>query len=323
VNHGSVLVLGAGPAGMSAALWLRNLGLDFLVLEAADRPGGMQNFNFLANDWVLGQTGMTGPQLAEHFSSHLRRFGAQLATGARLDRIETLGNGFIASFDDVTRQFDAILIATGTRYRAEEMLSDVPGFAMLHQDRIAYGPHAFANMDALRGQSVLVMGGGDNAHENARFLAAEGATAVLAARSRPRAQKALMAAVDELVKQGRCRIVTQTRITRLHETEGAIEVELRTAENVNTMTVDRIHVLTGYEPNTFFIPAAFQHDLAAGIGLDAQGYVRIDSECRTGQARIYAAGDVANPVFPCVVSAVAQGAMAAKTIERDLRERFA
>ena len=313
-------MLGAGPAGMSAALWLHNLGLECLVLEAAERAGGMQNFNFLANEWVIGQQAVTGPELAERFARHLHEAGLPLVTRARLDRIETLGNGFIARYDDITRTFDAILIATGTRYRAEETLRDLPGFEMLPPGRVAYGPHAFSGMDTLAGLRVLIVGGGDNAYENARFLATEGAETVIAMRSVPRAQRGLESAVAALVDSRRCRILTETRISGFGTAAGRIQVEVLHLGKPEVIEVDRIHVLTGYEPNTPFIGEAFNRELAAGIALDNQGYVRVDGECRTSVPRIYAAGDVANPAFPCVVSAVAQGALAAKTMEHDLRE---
>lgn len=316
---GSVLVLGAGPAGLSAVLWLKNLGLDFVVLEQSAQTGGMQNYNFLANDWVLGQTAQTGPMLAEKFAAHVRDLGARIVTGVRLDRIEPSADNFLASFENSTQCFDAILIATGTRYRAAEVIKDVHGFHTVAPGQIAYGPYAFARSEELVGKRILIVGGGDNAYENARQIGDYAAMIHLAIRSRGRAQQFLADAVSRAEQQGKCRVLQPARVTSLTGGDAGVAVELAVGETVERITVDRIHVLTGYEPNTRFIGESFSRKLADAISLDAQGYIKTDAECRTGCPNIYAAGDVSNPVFPCVVSAVSQGALAAKTMERDMR----
>jgi thioredoxin reductase len=230
-----------------------------------------------------------------------------------------LQSGWVARFGAAERRFDAVLIATGTRYRAEEVLMDVPGFASLAPEDIAYGPYAFENGEALRGKRVLIVGGGDNAYENARRLADHAAMVHLAIRTRPRAQQSQLDAVNDMVSRGGCRVLQAARVTSLAKGAAGLMVELMVAEEVERLTVDRIHVLTGYEPNTRFVAKVFSRAVADAISLDGQGYVEVDAECRSGHQRIYAAGDVSNPLFPCVVSAVAQGALAAKTIERDLR----
>lgn len=319
----SILVLGAGPAGLSAALWLGNLGLDFVVLEREGRLGGMQNYNFLGNGWVLGQVGQTGPMMAEKFAAHVLANGARIQTQAPVDgvEVESRGDGmrFRVRFRQTTAGFDAILIATGTRFRAEEVLHEVAGYPALPKGAITYGPYAFGDAGAAAGKRVLIVGGGDNAYENARLLDGVAAHVHVVMRSRPRAQQYLLDAVAQQEKQNRCRVLEQTRIASFAPGAEGISVGLERAGATEHVTVDRIHVLTGYEPNTRFIGEAFPAQVARDIALDAEGYIKVDAECRTGHRGIYAAGDVCNPVFPCVVSAMAQGALAAKTIERDLR----
>jgi thioredoxin reductase len=316
-----IVVLGAGPAGLSAALWLRKLGFDPRVAETDFRAGGLQNLNFLANDWVLGQTGQTGPMLARRFVEHALAAGVPVTTGLRAVEVTGDAGNFRIRFDGgSTVDAAAVVIATGTRYRAEEVLADVHGIGQVAAERIVYGPYAFADLDALAGRRVLIVGGGDNAYENARLLAPKASAICLATRSPPRAQQGLAAAIAADVAAERCRVLEPARIQRLREITDGLEVTLSTARGVEVIVTDRVHVLAGYEPNTAFIGTSFSAEAVAAMRFDAQGYLAVDAAGRTGAAGVYAAGDVCNPAFPSVVSAIAQGALVAKSIEIDTRK---
>ncbi len=318
----SILVLGSGPAGLSAGLWLKNLGLAPLVLEAADHPGGLQNLNFLANDWVLGQRDQTGPQLAAHFVAHALEAGVPLLVGCRPTRIEGSFGAFAARLREEgggerSVSCAAVLLATGTRYRAAEVLRDVEGLSAIPAGRLVYGPWAFAEVDRLANSRLLIIGGGDNAFENARLALERGAVVTLALRSAPRAQKVLL---DSVLSHERCRVLQPSLLTALEERPDGLHAVFSVAGAAQTVVVDRLHVLAGYEPNSRLIADVFAPELASAIALDAAGYVRSDAGGRTGAPGVYVAGDVCNPLFPSVVSAIAQGALAAKTIEIDLRQ---
>lgn len=316
----TIVVLGAGPAGLSAALWLKNLGFDPLVVEVAPRPGGLQNLNFLPNDWVLGQPGLTGPALAARFVEHVASAGVAMVDGRRPVALRGCAGDLRLRLDD-GREIGctALVIATGTRYRAEEVLAGVDGLERVTSGRIAYGPWAFAGLEALEGRRVLIVGGGDNAYENARLLAPRAAMVAIAVRSSPRAQQGLAAAVAAEAAAGRCRVLTEARLRVLRETTQGLEATLTAGDGVESLVVDRIHVLAGYEPNTAFIAEVFAPEVVAAMAFDAQGYLVADAAGRTGAPGIYAAGDVCNPRFPSVVAAIAQGAAVAKTIEMDTR----
>lgn len=315
-----IAILGAGPAGLSAALWLRNLGFEPRVLDASAHAGGLQNLNYLGNDWVLGQMGQTGPMLATRFVEHAAAVGIAVETGARPVRLSGGPGSFRLRLDSGQEiGCVALIVATGTRYRAEEVLAEVEGVAGVAPGRIAYGPHAFADLGALAGKRVLIVGGGDNAFENARLLAPNAAAVHLAVRSRPRAQQRLTTAVADEAATGRCHLLQAARVLEIKEGHTGAEVTLAVAERNERIVVDHIHVLAGYEPNTAFINSVFPAELRSGMHLDTQGYLVVDVSGHTGEPGIYAAGDVCNPHFPSVVSAIAQGAVAAKTIEMDTR----
>lgn len=315
-----VAILGAGPAGLSAALWLSNLGFEPRVLDAADRAGGLQKLNFLANEWVLGQPGQTGPALAARFVEHAGAAGISLQTGLRPVRLDGAAGDFRLRLSDGScLGCAAVLVATGTRYRAEEVLAGVPGIAEIPAGRIAYGPHAFAGLDLRAGQRVLIVGGGDNAYENARLLAPIVASVTLAMRSRPRAQQGLAADVAAAVAAGRCHVFHPAAVTALATRPTGMEVTLTIDTRSERIVVDRIHILAGYQPNTVFLRDMLAPESFDALHFDEQGYLLVDAAGRTGLPGLYAAGDVCNPRFPSVVSALAQGAVAAKTIEMDTR----
>ncbi|HTY99480.1 MAG TPA: NAD(P)/FAD-dependent oxidoreductase [Rhodocyclaceae bacterium] len=318
----SVLVVGSGPAGLSAALWLKNLGLEPVVIETADRAGGLQNLNFLANEWVLGQRGLTGPELAARFVAHGAAEGIRLLTNCGLQGVAKERDLFRARLrqadgGDSVMVCAALLLATGTRYRATEVLADVAGIEGISPGRVLYGPWAFALPERTAGGRVLIVGGGDNAFENARRLLDRDAEVIMALRSPPRAQKALL---DAVLGRERCRPLQPAVLSALAEAADGLAASVDTPKGRQTVVVDRVHVLAGYEANSRVIAAALAPELSAAIALDAKGYVVTDPACRTGADGIYAAGDLCNPLFPSVVSAIAQGALAAKTIEFDLRQ---
>ncbi|MBP9218969.1 MAG: NAD(P)/FAD-dependent oxidoreductase [Sterolibacterium sp.] len=332
-------IIGSGPAGLSAALWLKNLGLQPWLIDSAERPGGLQNHNVLGNDWVLGQRNKTGRDIAAEFVAHLEEAAIPItchctplalhgtAGHFRIQLSQTAATG--AHLHE--RTCAALLIATGTRPRAAEVLVGVPGVARLPVGRILYGPPAFADIDQAAGQRILIVGGGDNAFENARLLLAAGARVSMALRSPPRAQTAQTAPVLAAQAQarshaqahdGRCTLYQPARITALAWQADAVQVQLDSV--AETLTVDRLHILTGYEPNTAFLSTFLSGlqttatSFSLAEMLDSAGYLQVDAAGRTRMAGLYAAGDVCHPEFPSVVSALAQGARAAKTIATDL-----
>lgn len=320
-DAGRVAVLGAGPAGMSAALWLKHLGFSPIVIEPSTRLGGMQQLNFLRNEWMLGQMGFTGPELCAKFAEHMAAEDITVESGycpvaitpERQYFSVTLCNG---NGETITSRYRALVVATGLRYRASEVLEPVPGFGELGADDVVYGPYAFLNMEALFGKTVLIVGCGDNAFENAHLLLKAGTRIALVCRSLPRAQTVLREAVQTFASG--LKLFTHARIVSFHRGEDYIDVSLSSGSTAETLRVQKIHVLAGYTPNTSFLEKAFG-PLFNHLRFDSAGYLKVDGWGRTGIPGVYAAGDVCNPDFPNVASAIALGAKAAKAVEIDFR----
>lgn len=324
VKH--VGIIGGGPAGLSAALWLKNLGLTPWVIESSDCLGGMQRLNFLRNDWVLGQVRQTGVDLANRFLVHILESGVEIIHGSVVQLVLDNVRGVEISIrnrgsESIQLSCAALLIATGTRFRESEVLSSVPGFSSIGPECIAYGPFAFSAIESSRDRRVLIVGGGDNAFENARLLIGIASIVHVCPRSLPRVQESLLQSVvtAEASGGGVCSVHPPAKIIRFAVSDDGIDVTLAGDMGDENLTVDRIHVLAGYEPNTAFLGellGRIPEDL-----LDEDGYLITDSVGRTRMAGIYAAGDVCTPEYPSVVNAIAQGAHAAKAIEYDLRAK--
>ncbi len=316
-----VAIIGAGPSGLSAGLWLKNLGFEPTILEKKQRAGGMQNLNFLGNTWVVGQPAVTGVQLAQRFVEHSISSGVALQLGVDLFSIQpSLSEGVTLFWriesEVVSVRYAALVIATGTRYRGEQILQEALGDAVLSRELIACGPYAFQNIEALEGKRVLIVGAGDNAFENARLLLDVGAHVSLVARSLPRAQKQMR---ELVIGCAGSEVLEYARIVQVRQANHGLIVQIETPKGVLTRAADRLHVLAGYVPNSDLLDHVMSPEWISCVPRDVHGYIQVDSWGRTSAPSIYAVGDVCNPDFPCVVSAIAQGAKAAKAIELDLR----
>ncbi|WP_217125652.1 NAD(P)/FAD-dependent oxidoreductase [Hydrogenophilus thiooxidans] len=316
----SVAVIGAGPAGLSAALWLKQLGYTPFVLEAADAPGGILRFNFLANEWVLGHHGLTGVAMSERFVAHAEALAIAIECGRTVHRLVPIPQGwrlFLA--DDTPRHAAAVIVATGLRYRGPEAVATVAGMGELTEGEVAYGPFAFRDLEQCQGKTVLIVGGGDNAFENAKMIAELGGHALILCRSQPRAQRQLREAAARFAD--RVRVVAQAALRAVCREAGKLVAHWQTvSDKTEAATVDRLHFLIGYAPNSEWLVAALG-DAATALARDAAGYLITDRWGRTPLLRLYAAGDLVERDFPNVVSALASGARAAKAVDIDLGAR--
>lgn len=306
---------------MSAALWLKHLGFSPILFEPSKQLGGMQQLNFLRNEWVLGQMGFTGPELCAKFADHMAAEHIPVESGCLPVSIEIAEPHFSITLCTekntiISTKSRALVIATGMRYRGHEVLEAVPGFCDLGESDIVYGPYSFLDMEKLSGKTVLIVGCGDNAFENASFLLKIGAKVALLCRSLPRAQTRLREAVQSVASG--CSLFTHACIESFRRGGDCIEVSLSKASKAEVLQVHKIHVLAGYSPNTHFLEKALGASFHR-LEFDSSGYLKADGWGRTSIPGIYAAGDVCNPDFPNVASAIALGAKAAKAIEIDFR----
>jgi thioredoxin reductase len=313
-----VPIIGGGPAGMSCALWLHNYGLRPVIIERRSALGGMARANPYPNDWLLGRPGERGRDNAEAFVRHVEMAGIEAwLEGRPLRLARTAAHGFevAVACAGATRTLSCpvVVIATGTEFAGEAWLDQVENArALAAAGRVQLGPSEVGEPGADVGARVAVLGGGDNAFDVARILAARNVRVTVVMRdTRPRARPQLVTQLAPFETAGRVRVVSGRTVTAIAEIGASLSVRLSDGERLE---VDRVVVLFGYVPGTL---QPWLRELAPA--LDPQGYLIVDGNMETSCPGLFAAGDVCLPANPCVASAVGSGAMAAREIERRLR----
>ncbi|ARP88114.1 NAD(P)/FAD-dependent oxidoreductase [Bordetella genomosp. 9] len=291
------IIVGGGPAGASCAIWLARLGLSPLLVDAAARLGGLENDNPFRDDWIAVLPGVTGQQVAANIAQSVAAARVPALTGHRALRVARRDRGFDVSlltpYGTPARVHGRFLvIASGVR--ARNLPGAEPGQTW---PGVLVGPGVAVHEQDYRGLSVAVLGGGDNGFENYAFVRGRGAREVHLYSRTVRARPQLVAAAD----------------TRdLHV--GAYAVD-PVARSVNGRRYDLILVFYGWEPQ-----AAFADSLQ--LARDARGYIMTDSRTAlTSAAGVYAIGEVANRMHPCVVTSMADGVVAAKAIQAEIERR--
>jgi thioredoxin reductase (NADPH) len=311
-----VPIIGGGPAGMSCALWLHNYGLSPLIIEKESALGGMARMSPYPNEWLLGQHGKTGRENAADFAAHIRELGVQTWLGVtpqRLRRQEQHWRLDIAG-EPAARSVSAaaVVIATGTRFAGEEWLDGVANARrIMAAGRLHLGATAVGEQGADLGSHVAVIGGGDNAFDVSRMLAERGARVTVIMRSKlPKAQPLLIARLRRYQASGLVTVLPERTVAALEETDSRVGIRLHGGSEIEA---DRVVLLFGYRPNT-----DKSWLLALAPATDALGYLVVDGNMETSCRGVFAAGDVANPAHPCIATAIASGAVAARHIAKRL-----
>ena len=312
-----VPIIGGGPAGMSCALWLHNYGLYPIIIEKESALGGMARMSPYPNEWLLGQRGKTARENAAEFAAHIRGLGIETWLGTtphRLHRENDVRWRLDASGAAAARSLlgPAIVIATGTRFAGEEWVDGVKNARrMAEAGRLHLGASAVGEPGADLGSHVAVIGGGDNAFDVSRMLAEKGVRVSVIIRSKsPRAQPLLVQRLHPYQASGLVQVMPGRTIEALDDAGSRVSVRLNGGGEIEA---DHVVLLFGYRPNTNETWLA-----ELGLATDARGYLVIDGNMETSCRGAFAAGDVANPAHPCIATALASGAIAARQIAKRL-----
>jgi len=312
-----VLIVGAGPAGLSAALWLRDFGLSAVLLERERQPGGQLHQIHAAIPNYLTAFGWSGERFAGVALADARSAGLEILVGEPVRRIvqerapgrrgQARGRGEPVLRVDRGRErlrARAVLLATGLRRRA----LGIPGETEL----AGHGVGHSANRDRTRyaQRPVVVVGGGTAAVEDALLCAEVGCDVTLIHRSRR------FRAREDFLERARAhpkiRIVTNAEVRAIlgKERVQAVRYRMRGARRDEEALADAVYVRIGWEPES---------SAARGLArLDRAGFIRVDARGRTSAPGVYAAGDVCSPLCPSIANAVGQGAVVAWEIARVL-----
>ncbi|HEX8186970.1 MAG TPA: FAD-dependent oxidoreductase, partial [Pyrinomonadaceae bacterium] len=294
-----VIIIGAGPAGLSAALWCDELGLDTLVLEREAEVGGqlLRVYNPVEN--YLGARAADGRELRDLFAAQVEDKEFDLWTGAEVESVDLKARRVrLRSGEEL--QCIALVIATGVRRRRLNVPgeSEFAGRGVLESGRL--------EREALAGEDVLVVGGGDAAAENALLLAETCATVTLVHRGK--SLRARPEFAERIKGDHRVTVFDETTLERILGGERVESVEMLRAGALKPlrMAVRGVLIRVGVEPNTELFRGQLHED--------ARGYVVVNGEQETSAEMVFAVGDVSNPLAPTVSGAAGAGATAAKVI---------
>jgi thioredoxin reductase (NADPH) len=301
-----VIIIGAGPAGLSTAFWCDELGLDTLVLEQAEQVGGQLHRVYNPIENYLGLKARNGPELLAHFTQDLDAAEFDLWTQVDIESVDVKARRIsLRSGEEL--QTIAIVIATGVRPRA----LGVPG----EKEFIGKGMIESGTRDRqlFAGKDVCVVGGGDAAVENALLLAEVCPTVTVVHRGKKlRARREF---AERLSPNNRVTVFTESVLTRILGNEKIEAVEIQRKEGLKPfqLAVGGVLIRIGVEPNT----ELFRQQ----IETDEKGYITVNRQQETSVPMVFAVGDVSNPVAPTISSATGAGTTAAKVIASRLNAR--
>jgi thioredoxin reductase (NADPH) len=306
-----VIIIGSGPAGLTAAIYTARANLRPLMLEgeltsSSDQPGGQLMLTTEVENYPGFVDGIQGPDLMANFRAQAARFGTRIVT-ERAERVDFSSRPFGVWTRDNEYRAHSVIISTGAQARMLGLEAE--------KRLLGHGLSTCATCDGFffQGLPIAVVGGGDSALEEALFLTKFGQkVSVVHRRDSLRASKIMQ---ERAFKNEKIEFVWDTVVTDLvgdKRLEGAQLRNVKTGEQ-SVLAVSGLFVAIGHVPNTGLF--------AGQLALDANGYILTHDGTRTSVEGVFAAGDVQDHVYRQAITAAGSGCMAAIDAERWLEDQ--
>ncbi len=301
-----VIIVGAGPAGLTSAIYTAREGLSTLVIERS-APGGQAGITQRIDNYPGFDEGISGDEFAQRLTRQAERFGVEVLQAQNVSGIKAEGRYRIAKTEDGSSYCaQAVLIATGARYRR----LGVPG----EDELIGVNLHFCASCDGAfyKGKELLVIGGGNSGFEEGLFLT-RFAKKVTIVEFEPQV-KASRILQDKVAKMDNIEVVTHHAVEAFEVspqgTLAAVKVRDRATGELQSWNPDGVFVFIGLSPNSEFLPDE--------ISRNRFGFVETDAMLQTAIEGIFAAGDVRAGATAQAAAAAGEGATAALMIRHYL-----
>jgi len=323
-----VVIVGAGPAGLAAAVYAASEGLDVLVLES-NAPGGQAGSSSKIENYLGFPTGISGQELATRAYTQAQKFGAQLIIARGAKALICDRKPYAIEIDEGSRvPARSIIIAAGAHYRKLPLdnLSQFEGCGV-------YYAATFVESQLCGGEEVIVVGGGNSAGQAAVFLAQSARCVHLIIRSDGLADSMSRYLIRRIEETPAIVLRPHTEITSLEGGDHLESVRWRDSEsqNVETRQIRHVFVMTGAIPNTLWLDGC--------VALDANGFIKTGQALsqddlaaadwpllrspyllETSLPGVFAVGDVRGGNIKRVASAVGEGSIAIAFVHQVLHE---
>jgi thioredoxin reductase (NADPH) len=299
------LVIGSGPAGLSAALYAARAELAPVVLSGI-QLGGQVALTYAVENYPGFPDGVGGSQLGELFQKQAENFGASIEFDTA-NQVDLSRRPFKVKTDVKEYLADTLIVTTG----ADPNHLNIPGESELTGRGVSY----CATCDGwfFKDKRVVIVGGGDSALEEGLFITRYASSVTIVHR---RAEFRAGAILQSRVQQHpKVRLLLDTILTEIVGTDKVQSVRLKNVRtgNASSLDTDGVFVFIGHTPNTQLFKGQLE--------MNAGGYLNIDDRMRTNVPGVFAAGEAADPHFRQVVTSAGMGAAAAMQATRFLEEQ--
>lgn len=294
------IIIGGGPAGLAAGLYAMRSGLKTVLLEKL-QPGGQVIVTDFVENYPGFPSGISGGELSAHMEAQARAVGLEIIA-TEVVSVDFTGPAKVVLTPDEEYKAPTIIVASGATYRR----LNVPGEQQLTGKGVSYC--ATCDGPLFRDKEIAVVGGGNTAVQDAVFLArfARKVT-IVHRRDALRATKILQ---ERAFKNEKVDIAWNSVVVEINgneRVEGLVLRDVKTRAD-RSVPVDGVFIVVGTDPNTEFVKRS--------VVLDPAGYILTDEDMRTNVPGVYAAGDCRRKSLRQIVTAAADGAIAAVSAER-------